>query len=49
MDWIDNKLQRPKESGTYEIEDTFRNSYKAKYNANWGSWNYFNVAKWRII
>ena len=49
MDWIDNKLQRPKESGNYEIEDTFRNIYKAKYNANWGNWNYFNVVKWRII
>lgn len=49
MDWIDNKSQRPKKSGTYEIQDTFGNRYKAKYNANWGNWNYFSVAKWRVI
>jgi hypothetical protein len=49
MDWIDNKSQRPKENGTYEVEDNFGNKYIAKYNVNWDNWNYFNVSKWRII
>jgi len=49
MEWTDNKLKKPKESGTYEVEDAFKNKYKAKYNANWDNWNYFSVKKWRII
>jgi hypothetical protein len=49
MDWIDNKLQRPKENGTYEVIDVFKNKYKAKYNVNWDNWNYFSIVKWRII
>jgi hypothetical protein len=49
MDWIENKLKRPKESGTYKVVDAFGNEYKAKYNDNWDNWNYFSVVKWRII
>jgi hypothetical protein len=49
MGWINNKLQRPKESGTYKVVDSFGNEHQAKYNDKWDNWNYFGVVKWRII